>query len=255
MFPRFVPFALLTATGCAGDGTPISPLQHYPYDCFDDTSAGIDATKDDDTGDPGADPVVPKEIYATYYGTTYAELNVAWFQWILSQPRIGNPGFDPTGAYCASGQSGDVWFLAGSFDERVVERTCTIPSGRAILVPILNVFTHCYLEDEDCTAESLGPELDVYLNGFTGMYATVDGADMRDPADYRVDAAEFSVELPDGNLFQAYEIPITGLVDGLYGGGYWMLFDPLPAGEHTIAFGGLFPDGFANNNTYTLTVE
>jgi hypothetical protein len=87
------------------------------------------------------------------------------------------------------------------------------------------------------------------------MYATIDGDDMGDPVDYRVRALEFSVTLPDGNLFQAYEIPIKGLVEDLYGGGYWMLFEPLPPGSHTITFGGVFPDGFANNNTYTLTVE
>ena len=236
-------FALVLLSACIDDGGPIDGV--YPeHVCTGDTAV--------DSAEPVSFVPVPRDAYS---GTVYSGLDVAWFQWILSQPFVGNAWFDPTGADCASGQSGDVWFLAGSFNETVVERTCTIPSGKAIFVPILNEFTSCFFGDASCTEECLAPELDGYLDGVSGMYATVDGEDIGDPADYRVDATEFSADLPEGNLFQALEIPITGRVEDLYGGGYWMLFDPLPAGTHTIAFGGEFPDGRARDITYTLRVE
>ena len=271
MFPltnRFGSFAcasaLLTAVGCTDDGAP-NPGLDDDYDTASDDRGifhanDVGAIPDDnsvDTCETGGipDPPLPRPPDGTYYGTTYAELNVAWFQWILSQPRIGNPGFDPTGAACASGQSGDVWFLAGSFNQTVVERTCTIPPGKAIFFPILNAFTTCYFGDASCTEKELPASLESTFDEVIDMFATIDGCDVGDPVDYRVHATEFSVTLPPGNVFQAYGIPIEGLVEDLYGGGYWMLFDPLPAGEHTITFGGVFPGTWANDNTYTLTVE
>ena len=43
---------------------------------------------------------------------------------------------DPTGAQCARAQAGPVWFISGS--EKVgIEKTCTLPKGKAILVPFV----------------------------------------------------------------------------------------------------------------------
>ena len=49
------------------------------------------------------------------FGKTYGEWSNAWWQWAYSIPAPNNPVLDTTGANCDVGQSGQVWFLAGSF--------------------------------------------------------------------------------------------------------------------------------------------
>src|SRR5258706_16430044 len=56
----------------------------------------------------------------------FEQWTAEWWQFILSLPAAANPLLD-TGAQCAVGQRGPVWFLAGSLGE-VVTRTCTVPA-------------------------------------------------------------------------------------------------------------------------------
>src|SRR2546427_7156737 len=59
------------------------------------------------------------------HGLTYGEWNGRWWQWALSIPSDVNPVLDTTGVHCAEGQTGKVWFLAGTFGGAAT-RTCTI---------------------------------------------------------------------------------------------------------------------------------
>src|SRR5574341_1319356 len=63
-------------------------------------------------GNPNPGVLPPR---ATAYGMTYGEWSARWWQWGLGQPAATNPIDDPTGAFCDVGQSGPVWFLAGTF--------------------------------------------------------------------------------------------------------------------------------------------
>src|SRR2546423_112062 len=84
------------------------------------------------------------------FGKTYGEWSNAWWQWALLNPVVkgneqANPLFDTTGASCGVGQSGKVWFLAGivtvnySPGAGTITRNCTIPTGTALFVPVVNV--------------------------------------------------------------------------------------------------------------------
>ena len=78
------------------------------------------------------------------YGRTYSEWSAAWWQWTLSIPASNHPLFD-TGD-CSVGQSGPVWFLGGKFcasnnpncGYSDVVRSCSVPAGKALYIPILN---------------------------------------------------------------------------------------------------------------------
>src|SRR6187200_1961466 len=59
-------------------------------------------------------------------GHSYGEWSAAWWQWAEATPTSVNPVLDRTGAQCAQGQTGHVWFLAGSFGTDVLNRSCTI---------------------------------------------------------------------------------------------------------------------------------
>ena len=184
--------------------------------------------------------------------TTYRELNVAWFQWILSAHR--QPGVRPDRRTARP----DSPATSGSWPARSTRRGGT------------NLHDPCRQGHPRSGADRLH-ELLLRGRRLHGEHPAHrarrearrrhghvrDHRWLRHGGPGRLPRARdrFSATLPAGNVFQAYGIPITGLVEDLYGGGYWMLFDPLPPGEHTVTFGGVFPDGFSNDNTYTLTVE
>src|SRR5690242_6912625 len=48
------------------------------------------------------------------YGKTYGDWSTVWWQSILSIPIDKNPLKDNTGKDCSQGQSGPIWFLAGT---------------------------------------------------------------------------------------------------------------------------------------------
>src|SRR5215213_4315010 len=70
------------------------------------------------------------------YGKTYGEWSAVWWQWALSQPVEAHPFIDDPAFDVTSGQSGSVWFLGTPFG--TVTRSVTIPSGKALLIGLLN---------------------------------------------------------------------------------------------------------------------
>ena len=80
--------------------------------------------------------VIPRD--ANTYGNSSGEWSARWWQWAFSIPAATNPVLDETGAHCAEGQSGPVWFLAGSFFGGTFERACTVPPDKALFLPIVN---------------------------------------------------------------------------------------------------------------------
>src|SRR4029077_11807072 len=68
-----------------------------------------------------------------------SHLATSWWQWVFETPASENPLTDTTGQFAAVNQSGRVWFLAGNPGGTTV-RTITVPSGKALFFPIVNVF-------------------------------------------------------------------------------------------------------------------
>jgi hypothetical protein len=72
-------------------------------------------------------------IQSNPHGHSYSEWAARWWQWAIEQPAGVNPVTDTTGQFCATGQKGAVWFLAGTFGvPSSVSRTCTVPAGQAL---------------------------------------------------------------------------------------------------------------------------
>jgi hypothetical protein len=196
-----------------------------------------------------------------------AELTADWWQWLLGQPASTNPALDLTGAFARQGQTGDVFFLAGAVAlagdpfSKSVQRTVTIPPGKAIFFPILNFefankdtppggFTEAQLR-----AFAAGP-----LDTATGVYATLDGVSLA-PQIMRIKSPVFSYTLPkvkkgDLNLYQKLGLDITGTVDGTISDGYWVYLPPLSnKTSHILQFGGSEPTvPFTLDVTYVIKV-
>jgi hypothetical protein len=187
------------------------------------------------------------------YGQTYADWAADWWQWALAQPTSTNPILDATGEQCANDQSGQVWFLAGAVGE--AERACAVPTGTALLFPVVNIVYCAFPEDppEQQTEEFVRGIVDPIAANATGLGASVDGEPISDiDSRFYVESSLFAMVLGADNLFGA---PVGQVIDPCASAGYWLLVPPLPPGEHTITFTGTLPDaGFSNNVTYHLIV-
>lgn len=100
-------------------------------------------------------------------------MTVAWWQWVVSIPTSVHPlrydstvtgAVDSSSDYCMVGQHGDVWFLGGKFKQVDVSpagdaqaatqarvtpdiiRSCEVPLGMSILMPVLS--TECNAAEE-----------------------------------------------------------------------------------------------------------
>jgi hypothetical protein len=187
------------------------------------------------------------------YGMTYAEWTAEWWKWFISIPADQNPINDPTGEGCAVAQSGQVWFLVGSGGGKT-ERECTIPAGKAILIPAINV--ECAFSED----ESLKTEDDLRACAkndqdlVTQFGATLNGMDAQV---HRVQSPVFDITFPADNVFAVPEGPTQSISEG-----YWAFFKPLPPGEYDIHAEGLLVDytvtgpvNLVEDSTYHLTVE
>jgi hypothetical protein len=156
-----------------------------------------------------------------------------------------------------------VFFLAGDFGGPV-ERTCTVPAGKAIFFPLLNT---AYI-GFPCDARNLpGCEADQaleqandiatllsfispFLNGAT-LSCEIDGHALKHLLSYfEQSSAIFSVTLPEDSIYGLPAGPYHPWVDT----GYYLMVAPLRPGPHTIHFQCHNGGGFFLEVTYHLTV-
>jgi hypothetical protein len=182
------------------------------------------------------------------YGKSYSEWAAAWWQWVLGQPAATNPVLDTSGALCANNQQGPVWFLAGTFGGSV-ERTCTVPRGKALLLPVLNNVYCAFAFDPTGTIPPDPPEqrTEEFVRNAarftaTALGARIDGQAVPDLERFFEQSSLFRMVLPAGNLFG---LPEGFVLDPCADQGYYLIVKPLPVGTHRIEFGGTstFPNG------------
>jgi hypothetical protein len=76
--------------------------------------------------------------------------------------------------------------------------------------------------------------------------ASVDGVQLKDLENYRVESQLFDLTLPENNVFPAPPGKTKAVSDG-----FWVFLKPLPVGNHEIDFSGstIDPSGVNNYNT------
>ncbi|HKI08036.1 MAG TPA: hypothetical protein VKA09_06545 [Nitrososphaeraceae archaeon] len=184
------------------------------------------------------------------FGLAFSEWCVRWLKWCLEQPIEDNPAKDMTGKNCCQNQSGPVWFLAGTFGGPVMRR-CTIPTEKAIMFPILE--KECsFAEDKDITTEAdLISRTKDLTSRISHLEASVDGVTLQNLSGYRVQTPVFDLVFPKNNIYSVHEGPTQATSNG-----FWILLEPLSAGEHMIYFKGVHrqPD-FHTQVTYELFIK
>lgn len=195
-------------------------------------------------GDGNADNpgVLPPD--STPFDMSYPEWHVACIDWTMSIPEATNPMLnadDPEdqdtaarpvwiGPYDASaGQSGHVWFLAGTYRNGwVVEREATIPAGTRLCIPLQNSLVWGWPPVPAAEAW-MRFYLDLLLDTAV-ISCEIDGVPVNNLQRYRHQSPAVPVVLGEENLF--------GLPPGQYGmvvdDGYYLVLAPLSVGTHTI---------------------
>jgi hypothetical protein len=204
------------------------------------------------------------------YDLSYAQWSARHWQWFYSLPVDANPLFDT--ADVSAGQSGNVWFLGGTFAPSEiapnvfvgdVTRQCVIPSGTALFFPLVDV--------EASTLEGYGNnEKDLrasaeFLAAFIdpgSLSLEIDGVPVSGLTNYGVESPLFTFgPLPDDNVLEAqgYDAP-QGATTASVSDGYFAMVKALPVGTHTIHFTGTLDASsiggpiFIQDITYNLTV-
>lgn len=194
----------------------------------------------------GSPDIFPPD--AKPYGVNYGEWTAKWWQWTSLIPLQKNPATDTTGGNCAEGQNGPVWFLAGTFGGKA-ERICTVPTGKAILVPIIN--SECsYLENPDLKTESeLRNCVKVLQDETTHVEATIDGMNIPPAELYRVQSPLLNVTFPKDNTAGIPAGTTQGVSDG-----NWLFLKSLATGKHDLHFNGVSVD-FTSTGSNTFAVD
>jgi len=157
-----------------------------------------------------------------------------WWQWASSVPPHLSPVRDLTGENCHIGQSGDVWFLAGGYGSSTISRECTVPAGKHLFFPVINMIYFANYENAiTCSrAKSLAA-----LNNDTvlDIYIELDGSSAWNPADTRIGTQEcfdlYGLVPPEYNAPRIYPAATDG---------YWVMLKPLKRGTHTLSFRAMY---------------
>lgn len=204
--------------------------------------------------------VLPKQSKPD--GQTFGELSNAWWQWALSIPTSENPliGSYSGDPQCSAGQSGSVWFLAGTFFGGSATRTCTVPAGKTLFFPTDNFFTNNVgiAGNPNCplthfSIPTMWGMLDQSVASVTSHAATVDGVPQQD---HRAgpNNPPFNIKVPGVSLLTLICPIPAGTYSPNVSDGFYVMLAPLSKGPHTISIEGAAP-GFTLDVTYNLTVQ
>jgi hypothetical protein len=168
-----------------------------------------------------------------------ASLTALWWKTYVSLPDAGSR--------CDLGID-KVVFL-GATTGGPVSRSCTLPAGTSILVPLINVECSSVEGNGRTPAEWRACAM-AFADEFTDLSLTINREEVADLSRLRVQSQPFAFSPVDGNLFG-----IPAGTGGSVSDGYWALIGPLARGTYDVSFGGLYPPlAFRTDVTYHLTV-
>lgn len=161
------------------------------------------------------------------FGIPYSEWIHRWWQWNTGTPASIHPRDNFTEQKCTSNQNGPVWFLPDILTGKE-ERTCSIPAGKAIIVPLLtgdchNDGTPPIMNDDElrkCAKE--GDE-------FGAISATLDGQKIQNLESYRTQTGFYNITVVKDNVFGNVPGTFKGNADG-----FFVFLEPPTPGKHDL---------------------
>ncbi len=201
--------------------------------------------------------------HSTVEGKTLGEWSADWWKYVFSVPSADSPLFDTTGAKAHIGQSGSVFFLAGTLSINGVppagpstfDRTVTVGPDQFLFFPVKNSWADNLGVDSPSTVQQLRDQAAAGVDVVTGLHASIDGAEVANLTDHREVSPAFSYTIPNDNVFNRFGFNFPAqTVSPAVADGYYLMVEPLAPGVHTINFGqGQGPDS-GLDVTYHLNV-
>ncbi len=202
---------------------------------------------------------IPKPLV---HAKRYSALAADWLEWVVAIPAASNPLLDPTGAFAAEDQSGNVWFLAGTLGGQA-SRSVTVPEGTALFFPIVNYF---WVNTPEYGDPAWSPAQEAVARGYLAervdtahdLVLKIDGQPARNGTSLRMKSAVGDCTVPPSADDNIFEVALDAGPHPCVADGYWAFLPPLSVGHHTIRLaGGLFAaDGseVTVDVTYQVTV-
>lgn len=168
-----------------------------------------------------------------------------WWQWAWSFDLEISPLTDESGFHCGSRQSGDVWFLAGSFESERVIRSCVVPRGKHLFFPLLTTVVFPQSMQELTCAQAIAHAASQTADP-AGLVLAVDGR--------RYDGLVAHRQATIGCFDLGAQARPPEKLSPAAANGYFVMLKPLAPGRHVVEFGGVLPE-MIQAVTYTITVE
>ncbi len=186
------------------------------------------------------------------YGHSYSEWLIRYVWWWMAIPAQTNPLLDHSGAHCALGQSGPVWYVGPDMMSGTYKRACTVPAGKAL---VIGGFVECStVQGSGNTLAELRSCAKSGMDSATEADVTVDGVHLTDLLTrYRFETPLFTFAYPADNVMG---VPGPGTTKSVAGGPLVMLA-PLAVGRHTLDMRFRYspPDPWTTHVTYHLTIR
>ncbi|MCB0063031.1 MAG: hypothetical protein KDE19_12990 [Caldilineaceae bacterium] len=226
-----------------GIATPLLPRAAVAFDAVSQPSL--------------ASPEVTSTLYLPFVAQTVVQTTTlispqaawtaAWWQW---NERVHSlPIYQEGNVDCGLGQSGDIWFLAGSEGTVPITRTCTVLPNKTLVVPLQTAAWN-----NEATENLSVPEKRAVLDS---IYSDTQPG----PLNSKICHLEANIDgkVVDNTRLQAPTFAYRGDPEAV-ADGFWFAFK-VPIGVHVIHFQGTLCDFDSDapiydiDVTYTLNVE
>jgi hypothetical protein len=171
--------------------------------------------------------VVPPTVIVA--GQSQGLWSQRWWEWASSFSYETSPIADRTGARCGAGQSGAVWFLAGTYGSNLVQRKCTVPKGKYLFFPLIN-YVVTPKPGRHPTCFDVTTEAQLFTDNPSVLVAEIDGIRIPNLETYR--------QVSPGCFDLAVNTSLGISVSPAAANGYFLMLPPLMPGLHSLHFGG-----------------
>jgi hypothetical protein len=175
------------------------------------------------------------------FGLSYEDYVKNYWKLMLRIPEAQNPMNDAAGVLCTYEQdisNSSIFYLPTNLGGKSPDRTCKIPEGLSIFIPIMMVESSTK-EMGNVTISELHQNSKDDQDKVNSLSLTVDSTKLNyeDLKKYRTHTKDFQVNFPDKGLFGVINGgPATVVADG-----YHVLIKPLSKGTHVIHTSGVLP--------------
>lgn len=160
------------------------------------------------------------------FGVPYKDWIARWWQWDVGIPSSQHPRDHYTEEKCTVNQNGSVWFIPDILTGKE-ERTCTIPEGKAILVPLIT--GECDSSESASQSDADLRQCSTAGDEYGAISATLDGQKIENLDSYRTATDFFNITYVEDNIFEVPPGTYRGVADG-----FFVFLKPLSVGNHEL---------------------